>query len=108
MPPAKEKPSAGGVDPVQFALAGMLAISGWCAFLVHRSAQAVIDAANNRDTYVVILTDEGVKSDNEQLADQVNAGMKALVDAQALSEVLMMACVFLAAALTYRLIRHRV
>ena len=71
MPPAKAKPSEGGVDPVTFALAGVLGISAWCAYLVHRSAQAVIDAANDKETYVLFLTDEGAKSDNEFMADQL-------------------------------------
>ena len=108
MSPAKAKPSERGVDPVTFALAGVLGISAWCAYLVHRSAQAVIDAANDKETYVLFLTDDGAKSDNEVMADQLNAGMAALHDAQALSEVLILSCLFLAVALTYRVIRHKV
>ena len=89
------------------ALAGALLISSWGAWRVHRAAQAVIDAANDRDTYVLFVTDEGLKSDNAALAEKVNAGQAALLQAQSEAVLLMVACAAIGAALTWRTFRKR-
>lgn len=91
-----------GVDPVTLALAGVLGISIWCAVRVQLAAQAIIDAAQDKNTYSLFVTDEGLKADNQVVADQVNQSQAALLDAKAEAQVLIVVCAFLAVALTWR------
>ena len=89
------------------ALAGSLLISAWGAWRVHSAAQAVIDAAQDKETYVLFLTDEGMKSDNVALAEKVNAGQAALAQAQSEAVLLMVACVVIGVALAWRTVRPK-
>ena len=98
---------ASGVDPVTLALAGILAISAWGAYRVHAAAAAVFEAAQDKNTYVMILTDDGVKSDNEDLAEKLNAGQEALRSAQSEAVLIMFACGLLALALAWRSFRPK-
>lgn len=98
---------AAGVDPVGFALAGILGITALGAWRVHSAAQAVIDAAQDRDTYVLFVTDEGLASDNQALAEKVNAGQAALAQAQSEAVLLMVACGVIGAALVWRTFRPK-
>ena len=107
MAKAKERQAAAGVDPVALALAGVLCISAWGAYRVHAAAQSVLDAAADKETYVMFLTDEGMKSDNEALAAKVNAGQAALIAAQSEAVLLMVACGILAAGLAWRTFRPK-
>lgn len=100
--PAKEK----GVDPVTLALAGMLGIAAWCAYRVIVAAQAVIAAAEDKNTYAIFVTDEGLKSDNQHLADEVNKGMAALRSAETEAGILVVVCVILAVALAIRVAKE--
>lgn len=97
---------AAGVDPVGFALAGILGITALGAWRVHSAAQAVIDAAQDKETYALFITDEGLKSDNAALAEKVNAGQAALLQAQSEAALLMVACAVIGAALAWRTIRR--
>ena len=87
------------------ALAGVLGISAWCAYRVIVAARAVIAAAEDKDTYVLFITDEGLKSDNEKLAGKVNEGMAALRSAESEAVLLLVACALLAGALAWRVIK---
>lgn len=100
--PAKD---ASGVDPVVLALGGVLAIAAWCAIRVRIAALAVIAAAEDKETYVLFVTDEGLKSDNEKLANKVNEGMAALRSAESEAVLLLVVCGLLAGALGWRLIK---
>lgn len=106
MPPAKAKPSE-GVDPVTLALVGILAIAAWCAWRVIIAAQAVIAASEDKNTYALFITDDGLKSDNDKLANQVNEGIAALRSAESEASILILVCVVLAACLAYRLTKGR-
>lgn len=105
MPPARE--NEGGVDPVTFALMGILGIAGWCAWRVVVAAQAVIAASEDKNTYAIFVTDEGLKSDNQQLADEVNKGIAALRSAEGEAGILLLICSVLAICLTIRLFKDR-
>ena len=87
------------------ALAGVLCISAWCAWRVIVAAQAVIAAAESKETYVLFITDDGLKSDNEKLAGKVNEGMAALRSAESEAVLLLVACALLAGALAWRVIK---
>ena len=87
------------------ALAGVLGISAWCAWRVIVAARAVIAAAEDKETYVLFITDEGLKSENEALAGKVNAGMAALRSAESEAVLLLVACALLAGALCWRVIK---
>ena len=89
------------------ALAGVLGISAWCAWRVIVAARAVIAAAEDKETYVIFLTDEGMKSENEALAGKVNEGMAALRSAESEAVLLLVACALLAGALAWRVIKAR-
>ena len=89
------------------ALAGSLLISAWGAWRVHSAAQAVIDAAQDKETYAMFITDEGLKSDNQALADQVNAGQEAILAAQSEAVGIMVCCGILAAGLVWRTVRPK-
>ena len=105
-PPSPPK-DASGVDPVVLALGGVIAIAAWCAVRVRLAAQAVIAAAEDKDTYVLFVTDEGLKSDNEKLAGKVNEGMAALRSAESEAILLLVVCGLLAAALVWRLVKAK-
>ena len=87
------------------ALAGVLCISAWCAWRVIVAARAVVAAAESKETYVLFITDDGMKSDNETLAAQVNEGMAALRSAESEAVLLLVACALLAGALAWRVIK---
>ena len=87
------------------ALAGVLGISAWCAYRVIVAARAVIAAAEDKETYVLFITDEGLKSENEALAGKVNEGMAALRSAESEAVLLLVACALLAGALAWRVIK---
>ena len=97
--PANE---AAGVDPVALALWGVLAISAWCAWRVIAAAVAVREAAQEKEAYVILLTDEGLKSDNESLAAKVNETQAALLDAEREGWMLLAICAMLAGSLVWR------
>jgi hypothetical protein len=90
---------------VTLALGGVLCISAWGAYRVLVAARAVIEAAEDKNTYALFITDEGLKSDNEALAAKVNAGMEALRSAESEAVLLLVACSLLAGALAWRLIK---
>lgn len=106
MPPAKANPSE-GVDPVTLALVGILGVAAWCAYRVIVAAQAVIAASEDKETYALFITDEGIKSDNEKLANQVNEGIAALRSAESEASILILVCAVLAGCLAYRLTKGR-
>lgn len=85
----------------------MIAIAAWCAVRVRIAALAVIAAAEDKETYALFITDEGLKSDNEKLASQVNEGMAALRSAESEAVLLLVVCGLLAAALVWRLVKAR-
>ena len=87
------------------ALAGVLGISAWCAYRVIVAARAVIAAAEDKETYVLFITDDGMKSENEALAGKVNEGMAALRSAESEAVLLLVACALLACALAWRVIK---
>lgn len=87
------------------ALAGVLGISAWCAWRVIIAARAVVAAAEDKETYVLFITDEGLESENEALAGKVNAGMAALRSAESEAVLLLVACALLAGALCWRVIK---
>lgn len=89
------------------ALAGVLGISAWCAYRVIIAARAVIAAAEDKDTYVLFITDEGLKSENEALAGKVNEGMAALRSAESEAVLLLVACALLGGALAWRVIKAK-
>ena len=101
------KQDASGVDPVVLALGGVIAIAAWCAVRVRIAALAVIAAAEDKETYALFITDEGLKSDNEKLASQVNEGMAALRSAESEAVLLLVVCGLLAAALVWRLVKAK-
>lgn len=86
-------------------LAGVLGISGWCAWRVLDAAEAVMEAANDKETYVLFLTDEGAKSDNAAVADRLNESQAALVAAKGEAVMLLVVCALLAGALAWRVIK---
>ncbi len=109
-PAIKAKPAAteaaAGVDPVTFALAGVLAIASLAAWRVLSAARTVIAAAEEKETYsVLFITDDGMKSDSAQLEADLNAGLAALRSAQSEATLLLVVCGILAAALAWRLIK---
>lgn len=106
MPPAKPKASE-GVDPVTLALVGILALAAWCSYRVTVAAEAVIAASEDTNTYALFITDEGLKSENEAMANKVNEGIAALRSAESEASLLLLICLILAAALTYRLTKGR-
>ena len=106
MPPAKAKPSE-GVDPITLALVGILGLAAWCAWRVIVAAGAVIAASEDKETYAMFITDEGLKSDNEKLATQVNDGITALRSAESEASILLLICGTLALALAWRLTKGR-
>lgn len=104
---ARKRPAAEkGVDPVTLALAGMLGMAAWCAYRVIAAAQAVIAAAEDKNTYAIFVTDEGLKSDNQHLADEVNKGIAALRSAEVESGILLIICAILAVALVIRVAKE--
>ena len=105
MPKQSPANADAGVDPVTLALAGVLCISAWCAWRVIVAAQAVIAAAADKETYALFVTDEGIKSDNEKMAGQVNEGMAALRSAESEAILLLVACGLLAGALAWRVFK---
>lgn len=102
--PANE---AEGVDPVALALWGVLAISAWCAWRVIAAAVAVREAAQEKEAYVILLTDEGLKSDNESLAAKVNETQAALLDAEREGWLLLVICAMLAGSLVWRSVKAK-
>lgn len=88
-------------------LAGVLCISAWCAWRVIDAARAVMEAANDKETYVLFLTDEGAKSDNLKVAERLNESQAALVAAQGEAAMLLVVCALLGLALAYRVIKAK-
>ena len=88
-------------------LAGVLCISAWCAWRVLDAAQAVMEAAGDKETYVLFLTDDGAKSDNLKVADRLNESQAALVAAQGEAAMLLVVCALLGLALAYRVIKAK-
>lgn len=71
------------------------------------AARAVMEAANDKETYVLFLTDDGAKSDNLKVADRLNESQAALVAAQGEAAMLLVVCVLLGMALAYRVIKAK-
>lgn len=97
-----EKENGGSVDPLTVTLAGVLVIVAVAAAQVYWTAGAVIEAAQDRDTYALFVTDSGIASDNAELESKVNTGLAALRGAREMGLALLGVCLALGAALAVR------
>lgn len=98
-----EKPSAsGGVETITVVLGGLLCLVALAAIQVYWTAGAVIDAAQDKDTYALFITDAGIASDNQELETKVNHGLAALRGAREMGLALLGVCLALGGALALR------
>ena len=103
----KANAEANGVEPVTLALAGVLGISAWCSYRVWWAAEAVKEAANDKDTYLIFITEGKMISDNEKVEQKLNASQAALLNAQAEAVMLLVACGLLGLALVGRVLKQK-
>ena len=85
----------------------LVAFAGLAAVTVACTAGYVLDEMNNRDFMVMLVTDSGLKSDNQKLTQNLSSATLALQAVRDLGLALSFGCVAVAVAVGIRAWRGR-
>lgn len=98
----ENKPTANDASNLLWATSLILSMAASCAVYTSFVVQSVLTSLRSRDAMVVLLTPDGIASDDKALEQNLNAAQKALEVSADVSLALTIACIIVACGLMTR------